>query len=86
VVLAVPATVVATRGSLPGLVLAQVLIGIAVAGVPSRSPCSVRLSGARAVHRRRFGRWHHDCVDLWNRAVDRPDSRQVTAAEAVPGV
>ncbi len=51
VVLAVPATVVATRGSLLGLVLAQVLIGMAVAGVLSIAmlgeafPAPVRSTG-----------------------------------------
>jgi MHS family proline/betaine transporter-like MFS transporter len=51
VILAIPATVVATRGSLLGLVLAQVLIGIAVAGVLSVAmlceafPAPVRSTG-----------------------------------------
>ena len=51
VVLAMPATVLATRGSLLGLVLAQVLIGIAVAGVLSVAmlgeafPAPVRSTG-----------------------------------------
>jgi len=51
VVLAIPATVVATRGSLLGLVLAQVLIGMAVAGVLSVAmvgeafPAPVRSTG-----------------------------------------
>jgi MFS transporter, MHS family, proline/betaine transporter len=50
-VLAVPATVMATRGSLLGLVLAQVMIGMAVAGVLSVAmlgeafPAPVRSSG-----------------------------------------
>ena len=51
VVLAMPATLVATRGSLLGLVLAQVLIGMAVAGILSVAmlgeafPAPVRSTG-----------------------------------------
>ncbi len=76
VVLAIPTSVVASRGSLVGLALAQVLIGIAVAGVLSVAMLGEAFPDTCAVHRRGLDRWHRDCVDRWNRAVDCPDSRQ----------
>ncbi len=72
VVLAVPATVVATRGSLLGLVLAQVVIGMAVAGVLSIAmlgeafPAPVRSTGVALTA------GIATAVDWWNRAVDLP--------------
>ena len=70
-----PATIVATRGSLLGLVLAQVVIGMAVAGVLSIAmlgeafPAPVRSTGVALTAGIATAVW-------WNRALDLPDSRQ----------